>query len=204
MFTNCFSRCFERDVSNAINKNNVVDWNNFLCELCAANLLANPMANGGPNTTVEVDKSLFTRRKNHQGQQLPPQWEFGGICRETRECFMYTMPDRRAATLLPIIQGSIRPGTTIMPDMWAAYGGIQAMGYAHLTVNHTYEFVDPITGAHTQNVENSWKNAKQSNKKRNGTHRSMLYSYLCEWMWHQRSGSNDLFDKIIFHPTKCY
>ena len=37
---------------------------------------------------------------------------------------------------------------------------IQAMGYAHLTVNHTYEFVDPITGAHTQNVENPWKNAE--------------------------------------------
>ena len=95
---------------------------------------------------------------------------------------MYTVPDRRAATLLPIIQGSIRHGTTIMSDMWAAYGGIQAMGYAHLTVNHTYEFVDPITGAHTQNVENSWKNAKQSNKKRNGTHRSMLDSYEVEIM----------------------
>lgn len=29
------------------------------------------------------------------------------------------------------------------------------MGYNHLTVNHTYEFVDPFTGAHTENVENS-------------------------------------------------
>ena len=121
------TRCFERDVSNAINKNTVVDWNNFLREICAADLLANPIAIGGPNTTVEVDESLFTRRKNHQGRQLPPQWVFGGICRETRECFMYTVLDRRAATLLPIIQGSIRPGTTIMSDMWAAYGGIQAM-----------------------------------------------------------------------------
>ena len=159
----------------------LVDWNNFLRELCAADLLANPIAIGGPNTTVEVDESLFTRRKYHQGRQSPPQWVFGGICRKTRECFMYTAPDRRAATLLPIVQGSIRPGTTITSDMWAAYDGIQAMGYAHLTVNHTYEFVDPITGAHTQNVENSWKNAKQSNKKRNGTHHSMLDSYLCEW-----------------------
>ena len=106
-------------------------------EICAADLLANPIAIGGPNTTVEMDDSLFSRRKNHQGRQLPQQCVFGGIYRETRECFMYTVPDRSAATLLPIIQGSIRPGTTIMSDLWAAYGGIQAMGYTHLTVNHT-------------------------------------------------------------------
>ena len=148
-----------------ISKNTVVEWNNYIREICGVNLLANPIAIGGPNTTIEVDDSLFSRRKNHQGRQLPQQLVFGGICRETRECSMYTVPDRNAATLLPIIQGYIRPGTTIMPDLWAAYGGIQAMGYAHLTVNHTYEFVNPVTGAHTQNVENSWENAKLRNKK---------------------------------------
>ena len=172
-----------------------MDWNNFLREICAADLLANPIAIGGPNTTVEVDDSLFTRRKNHQGRQLPPQWVFGGICRETRECFMYTVRDRRAANLLPIIQGSIRPGTAIMSDMWADYGSIQAMGYAGLTVNHTYEFVDPITGAHTKRGKLMGKCRME--KKQNGTHRSMLDSYLCEWMWRQRSRNNDLFDKII-------
>ena len=42
---------------------------------------------------------------------------------------MYAVPDRSARTLLPIIQASIAPGTTIMSDMWAAYGGIAAMGF---------------------------------------------------------------------------
>ena len=54
------------------------------------------------------------------------------------------------------------------------------MGYNHLTVNHTYEFVDPFTGAHTENVENSWKNAIFRNKKQHGTHRTIFDSYLCE------------------------
>ena len=149
-----------------ISKNTSVDWNNFMREVCAADLLANPVVIGGPNTTVEVDeRPCFLEEKIIKGACCAQQWVFGGICRETRDSFMFTVPDRSAPTLLPIIQASIRPGTTIMSDLWAAYGGIQAMGYAHLTVNHTYNFVDPVTNAHTQNVENSWKNAKRRNKK---------------------------------------
>jgi transposase-like protein len=174
-----------------------VDYNNFLREVCAADLLRNPVQIGGPGTTVEVDESLFARRKNHQGRAMPQQWVFGGWCRATRESFMFAVPDRSAATLLPIIQGSILPGTTIMSDLWRAYGGITAMGYTHFTVNHSINFIDPQTGAHTQNVERSWKSAKERNKRHNGTHRQMLDSYLCEWMWRQRHRQLNLFDKIL-------
>ena len=113
---------------------------------------------------------------------------------------MYAVPDRTAATLLPIIQASIPPGTTIISDSWRAYGGIaalQGMGYAHQTVNHSLNFVDPQTGAHTQNVERSWRSAKRRNKRQCGTHRQMLDSYLCEWMWRQRHRDRDLFEHIL-------
>ena len=85
-----------------------------------------------------------------------------------------------------------------MSDLWRAYNTVSNRGYQHLTVNHSLNFVDPMTGAHTQNIECSWKNAKQRNKRHHGTHRSMLDSYLCEWMWQQRHKYLPCqFDKIL-------
>ena len=110
---------------------------------------------------------------------------------------MYAVPNRSAAILMPIIQNSILPETTVMSDLWRAYGGIDAMGFNHFTVNQSVNFVDPVTGAHTQNVENSWKLAKSRNKRQHGTNRQMLDSYLCEWMWRQKNRNNLLFDRII-------
>ena len=48
----------------------VVDYNNFLREICANHLLANPRQIGGPQTTVEIDESQFVRRKNHVGRAV--------------------------------------------------------------------------------------------------------------------------------------
>ena len=50
------------------------------------------------------------------------------------------VPERSTATLLPIIQGAIRQGTTVVPYLWRAYGGVTAMEFNHLTVNHSINF----------------------------------------------------------------
>ncbi|KAL3108898.1 hypothetical protein niasHT_011448 [Heterodera trifolii] len=59
--------------------------------------------------TVEIDEAIFTKRKNNVGRVLPEQWVFGGICRETKECFMVDVEDRTSATLLAIIEDRIAP-----------------------------------------------------------------------------------------------
>ena len=54
--------------------------------------------------------------------------------------------DRSAATLLPLIQEHVLPGSNIVSDQWAAYGGIRQLNvnppYDRVTVNHQIEFVN--------------------------------------------------------------
>ena len=58
---------------------------------------------------------------------------------------LVSVQQRDAATLLPLIQQWILPGTRIISDMWAAYGGIQQLQqqYNHDWINHQIHFADP-------------------------------------------------------------
>ena len=88
------------------------------------------------------------------------QWVFGGICRDTREFFMVPVDKRDSHTLLKCIKDYIEPGSTIISDCWKAYDCLGKEGYNHLTVNHSVNFVDPVTGAHTNTIERTWRDAK--------------------------------------------
>ena len=78
-------------------------------------------------------------------------WVFGGMERLTGECFLVEVEHRDAATLLPLIQQYIRPGSVVYSDEWSAYNQLATVaGCNHQTVNHSLHFVDPNTGAHTQ------------------------------------------------------
>ena len=70
---------------------------------------------------------------------------------------------------------------------------------SHSTVNHSLEFVDPVTGVHTQHVESYCNRCKTQFKAMNGCHESQLPSYLDEFMWRERHGSaaNVAMDNIV-------
>ena len=59
---------------------NVVDFSNYLREVCAEEILKNSQKFGGQGQIVEVDESLFPRRKNNVGRVLSSTWVVGGIC----------------------------------------------------------------------------------------------------------------------------
>ncbi|CAN8008846.1 unnamed protein product, partial [Ixodes pacificus] len=106
---------------------------------------------GGAGKVVEVDKALVGKGKYHRGRlgQFNHPWDTGpaGDRRHGGPVRLETIPNncRNAATLIPLIQRHVAPGTTIMSDQWAAYNSLPAHQFNHLTVNHSLYFVDPQT-----------------------------------------------------------
>ena len=55
---------------------------------------------GGPGKTVEIDESKFGKMKYYRGRYVEGQWVFGGICRQTKACFLVPVERRDKDTLL--------------------------------------------------------------------------------------------------------
>ncbi|GFN83683.1 hypothetical protein PoB_001018900 [Plakobranchus ocellatus] len=168
-----------------------VDWSNFMRDVCIDFPERNPQEIGGFNDdgeqiTVEIDESLFFHRKYHRGAHLGGHWVFGGVERDTGKCFMVMVPNRTRATLEPVIEQFILPGSHIVPDGWAAYENLEALRggvYTHAVVIHQRYFVDrDDPDVHTQNIENTWMRAKQKIKRQFGTSRDLFPTYKYEFM----------------------
>lgn len=154
------------------------DWCSFAREVCVDWVFKKTKKIGGEGQIVEIDESKFGKRKYNVGRVIEGQWVFGGICRETREFFMVPVADRTSATLLEIIRNYIHPGSTIISDCWKAYDCLGSEGYQHLKVNHSLNFVDPDTGAHTNRIERHWRDTKNLVPKY-GRRKAHFIGYLC-------------------------
>ena len=147
---------------------------------------------GGEGKTVEIDETLVSKRKYHRGRMLSQIWVFGGICRETGEIFMRVVDDRTAPTLLDAIYHCIAPGTKIISDQWKAYNELdKSQIYMHETVNHSKNFVDPITKANTQRIERLWRDLKDSCRKKCGIPREDVELYLAEFVFKHYNMKNN-------------
>ena len=73
---------------------------------------------GGPGIEVEIDESKFSRMKYGQGKaQKSDDWVFGEVERGNgANRFLEVVARRNAATLIPLIQKWIVPGTIIYSD----------------------------------------------------------------------------------------
>ena len=104
--------------------------------------------------------------------------------------YMEIVQNRTAATLLPIIQGRVRPGTTVHSDEWSAYRTVQGLPNVQ----------------NYQNVESYWARVKLKFKRMKGVDVDQLPSYLDEFMWRERHGTTagEAFNNILDHIADIY
>ncbi|KAG0802966.1 hypothetical protein G6F20_013950 [Rhizopus arrhizus] len=108
---------------------------------------------------IQIDESKFGKRKNHRGHRVEGIWVFGMVeclvpINEVDRFYTYTdhrtgeqelrpryeagrkffcmVPNRTAATLLPIIYDNFQRGSTIRSDGWRAYSALTMMATSFL------------------------------------------------------------------------
>eukprot|EP00794_Sanderia_malayensis_P000095 gene95-701_t len=186
----------------------VVEWFNYMLEECSHKLLTLDIKLGGPGGIVEIDESVMIKRKYNRGarRQQYQQWVFGIYDRETKVGYLQFVDHRDEATLFPIIQQYVIPGTTINSDGWATYQNLPRLGYQHDVVIHQLHFVNPVMGVHINGVEAYWARAKQKIKAVYGSRLGMLLSYLDESMWRERYGMHGVedLDNMLQHIAEHY
>jgi transposase-like protein len=190
--------------TNDVSKNTSTAWCSGLREVIQDYLIENREMLGGLDDNgcrkiVEIDESLFFRRKYNRGRHTEANWVFGMLERGSRKCALFPVPDRSAATLLPIIRANCHPETIIISDCWSSYRSFfEDPSFYHLTVNHSLNFVSPDSPlVHTQNIENTWMHAKKSKRYRSGGSRDDLEGYLYEFIFKKKFPRKTRLNRLI-------
>ena len=136
-------------------------------------------------------------------------WVFGVISTEHRPCRGYFEVVRRRdrATLTQILRRVLLPGSEIHTDDWAAYRNLHLHVpnvTVHRTVVHQNNFVDPITGIHTQEAESAWARLKYHIKREKGIRQGDVQDFLDEQMWRDWRGLDAVFENVMALVSTYY
>ena len=154
----------------------IVDCYNYHRDVCTQWFLDNPVQ-VGVGKVVEINNQKFSRSKYNCGRCRLGHWGFGGIERGSN-VLAVEVANRSAATLLPIIQQFVMPRhNSYISDE------------SNKTVNHSINFVEPTTGAHTQTIESTWSQVKGMMRKREvmNTSEELFDTYLPEYLWRKKN-----------------
>lgn len=125
---------------------------------------------GGNDIIVEVDESKFGKRKYNKGHSVEGVWILGMVERtEKRKIVLIKVDDRSKKTLEEKLSNNIKSDSTLYSDCWKGYCQMGKIFNQHKTVNHSKEFVDSKSGAHTNSIEGTWFAVKQQVPVRNRT-----------------------------------
>lgn len=137
-----------------VSTNTAVYWCYFTRQVFADHLHRSSEVLGGPDCFVELYDGKLGKRKRNLNVDRRIEWRcvFGGIERGSRKAFFVPVSTLNAETLLDVLQRWVRPGSTIISDLWKAYNCMKQERFQHFAVKHSLNFVGPSVGT----VNRSW------------------------------------------------
>ena len=131
---------------------------------------------------VEVDESYFGgRRKGKRGRGAAGKVPVFGLLKRGGKVYTKIIPDAGSGTLIPIIQGKVKPDSIVYSDCWRGYNALDVSEFKHYRINHSKLFAAKKN--HINGIENFWNQAKRQLRKFNGVPKDHFYLFLkeCEW-----------------------
>lgn len=164
---------------------------------------------GGFTKQVEIDETFVGGKEEGKGSTKNKTIVFG-MMERGGDITVEVVPNRRRATLLPIVRDTVKPHTIIHTDEHHAYGALATMGYYHETVNHNRGEYVSLRGSTVNGIEGFWRHLKCSIA---GTHISVSPKYLgryakeFEFRFNRRNEAASMFPELISTfaplPPKC-
>lgn len=131
---------------------------------------------------IEIDESYFgpTRVRGKRGRGAGGKTIVFGLLKRGGKVFTQIVPDAKAKSLIPIIRGKVKVGSTIHSDGWRAYDGLVDFGFEkHFRVHHSKnEFARGKQ--HINGIESFWSYAKRRLRKFNGIQKDKFFLHLKE------------------------
>ena len=138
---------------------------------------------------MEIDKSkFFNPHTTSSRTNAQVGWVFREVERtEKRRLFIEYAQDRSADILLPIIHRRVYPESIIFSDCWMTYSNIQPqLGIQDFNINHSRLFVDPLSDAYINTIEDTWHSLKLAISQKEMS-KSKISEYLLEFIWRRKN-----------------
>ena len=166
------------------------------------------------NGEMEIDESHFYIKKkskavsrNYKSNNL---WVFAIKKRNSEECFVQILRNRKASTIHPLIIAHIKKYSTIYSDCFGTYvntktliwkSKLEGYGFIHYWVNHSQEYVSyNFPHIHTNGIERLWEDIKTDLRKHKIKKNFTLY--LGYWYFRRNLTIEKRIQYILFNILK--
>ena len=199
-FANCSTVTNVRNfLHRKASKTTIIQWFNYFRDVMSTYLSNHPAM--FQNCTVHIDETFIGGKRKYNRGRIPnvrPRWLLGIVSKTDHKIAIEFVTKRDFINVIPFITRHVSPGCTINTDGAKVYTALDRMNYNHNVCIHKEHFVNPLTGEHSNWIENVWGNLKIKLKSIRGSQNRMLDGHLDEYVYrYNRKSEGSIFDLLM-------